>query len=280
MNDDAELLAKSAGEGCEASSGQPGARRLGLVHVLLGSALAAALLVPLVLQYRANESLRAENAALRAQTAASDELDRLRDDNQRLALVQAEAGEVRRARSNQVELLRLRGEHAQLLQLRAEVERLRASLSAPVRPDPGPSLQQALNPTNRIACLNSVRQLSLAAIMYADDHQGVYPDARNWCEALQPYYRDVAVLRCPSDPDRPCAYAFNLKLSGLAQTNVLSPSDTVVFFEAGVDWNGAAGLESAAFRHGDFVNLGFADGSARAIRRDRLPDLIWNPAAR
>jgi RNA polymerase sigma factor (sigma-70 family) len=274
-----------------ALSGAPGAAGVGLVAQLMqmmaavkikavvAAIVAASLLVPLVLQYRANQALQAENSALRQQAGAPDELEKLRAENQRLAKLQADAEELRRARSNQTELLRLRGEHGQLLQLRGEVERLRAALNA--RPDTAlqPPVPQDAETTNRIACLNHVRQLTLATIMYADDHRGIYPDAKTWCEALQPYYQDARVLNCPSDEGGHCAYAFNGKLSGLAETNVLSPADTVLFVEAEAGWNGQAGRAQAVARHGEIAIVGFADGSTRGIRRERLADLIWDPLA-
>ncbi len=247
-------------------------------RIAAASLLGAAFLAPLLLQYRANEALRAENAALRARAAEAGELDRLRADNQRLASLQVSPEMARQARSNQLELLRLRGEHAQLLGLRREVERLRASPRAPANPAPGETAEQALSATRRVACLNHVRQLCLAAIMYADDHNGSYPDARGWSEALQGYLQDERFLRCPANPDQPCGYAFNSRLSALSQTNVLSPSETVLFFEAEAGLNGAGGSEKVVLRHEDVVNVGFADGSARSVRRDRLDSLVWDPA--
>ena len=44
------------------------------------------------------------------------------------------------------------------------------------------------------------------------------------------------------------------------------------------DWNGVAGVEQAAVRHGDAVIVAFAGGSARRLRRDKLADLVWDPA--
>ncbi len=86
---------------------------------LIAAALAAAAVgTPLVVQYRANQSLRAENTALREQSDELTEMERLRADNQRLATqLQADAA-------------RTRAEHEDLLRLRGEVTRLRKQLQA------------------------------------------------------------------------------------------------------------------------------------------------------
>ncbi len=86
---------------------------------IIAAALAAAAVgTPLVVQYRANQSLRAENAALREQTDQLAEWERLRADNQRLAAqLQADAA-------------RTQAEHEDLLRLRGEVTRLRKQLQA------------------------------------------------------------------------------------------------------------------------------------------------------
>jgi RNA polymerase sigma factor (sigma-70 family) len=269
--------AKTAAPGL--ASGLLGLTTAAKAKVALAAALAAVLAAPLFLQYRANEALREENVALRARTESLGELEKLREENQRLARNQVEATEVWQARSNHLELLKLRGEHAQLLQLRQEVERLRASLSARATPDSRPDLQEQMETGKKVSCLNNLRQLCLATIMYADDHQGGFPNAARWCEALQPYHKDPRFLRCPSDPDRPCGYAFNAKLSSLSETNVATPSETVLLFEADAGLNGAGGPDQAVARHGDTVIVAFADGSCRGIKKDRLGDLIWDPAA-
>ncbi len=86
---------------------------------IIAAALAAAAVgTPLVVQYRVNQALRAENAALREQSDQLAEWERLRADNQRLAAqLQADAA-------------RTQAEHEDLLRLRGEVTRLRKQLQA------------------------------------------------------------------------------------------------------------------------------------------------------
>jgi prepilin-type N-terminal cleavage/methylation domain-containing protein/prepilin-type processing-associated H-X9-DG protein len=72
-----------------------------------------------------------------------------------------------------------------------------------------PALAAAKEKGRQSACINSVRQQTLAVLMYADDHQGILPptaynDAAtnevDWPTLLDPYLNYVAKIHlCPSD---------------------------------------------------------------------------------
>jgi prepilin-type N-terminal cleavage/methylation domain-containing protein len=66
-----------------------------------------------------------------------------------------------------------------------------------------PALARAKESGRRIACLNNVRQLSLAVHMYVDDSQGKYParsSTNRWPNQLYDSYgRNVKLLLCPSE---------------------------------------------------------------------------------
>src|SRR6185503_10464146 len=67
-----------------------------------------------------------------------------------------------------------------------------------------PALSRAKEAAKRIACLNNMRQLTLAAKMYADEYEGLLParsggNPPRWPTALRDGYKDLRVLRCPSD---------------------------------------------------------------------------------
>jgi prepilin-type N-terminal cleavage/methylation domain-containing protein/prepilin-type processing-associated H-X9-DG protein len=71
-----------------------------------------------------------------------------------------------------------------------------------------PALSRAKEAGRRIACANNIRQLGLAARMYADDNEGRFPmrllgtPPGAWPTSLQEYYKNVHILLCPSDgPD-------------------------------------------------------------------------------
>ncbi len=66
-----------------------------------------------------------------------------------------------------------------------------------------PALGRARARAQGVFCQNSERQLSLAHLVYAGDHQGVFPPRTQqdrWPTQLRPGYQDVKVLLCPADP--------------------------------------------------------------------------------
>jgi len=64
-----------------------------------------------------------------------------------------------------------------------------------------PALSRSKETARRIACVNQERQIGLALTMYADDNEDSLPPraAPYWPLRLEPYYRDLRLLVCPSD---------------------------------------------------------------------------------
>ena len=66
-----------------------------------------------------------------------------------------------------------------------------------------PSIARAKMKANQTSCLNNMRQLNLAASMYATDHDEEYPARRTptnaWPHKLKPYYVSWQIIACPSD---------------------------------------------------------------------------------
>jgi prepilin-type N-terminal cleavage/methylation domain-containing protein/prepilin-type processing-associated H-X9-DG protein len=67
-----------------------------------------------------------------------------------------------------------------------------------------PALAKAKESGKKISCLNSLRQLGLAARMYVDDNENRFPLRRfnnpgAWPTSLQDGYQDLRLLLCPSD---------------------------------------------------------------------------------
>jgi prepilin-type N-terminal cleavage/methylation domain-containing protein/prepilin-type processing-associated H-X9-DG protein len=65
-----------------------------------------------------------------------------------------------------------------------------------------PALARAKEAGRRISCVNNLKQLDLSIIMYADDNNGYYPrrvTQNRWPNSLRESFRDLRILRCPSD---------------------------------------------------------------------------------
>jgi len=69
-----------------------------------------------------------------------------------------------------------------------------------------PALHRAKQAANKISCNNNLRQLGLSLRMYLDDHNGCFPPrvfTNRWPTQLRDGYRDLRILRCPSDGPNP-----------------------------------------------------------------------------
>jgi prepilin-type N-terminal cleavage/methylation domain-containing protein len=170
-----------------------------------------------------------------------------------------------------------------------------------------PALARAKETAKRIACVNNLHQLGLSLIMYADDNDSRFPvrGQVRWTTALQDGYRDLKILRCPSDLSKGATFGgstpadqaprsyiingFNDYFKGTAQSNgipesaIQEPSETVVFGEkeGEKDENGHFWMDSYALddlqqldqnRHmaaggrAGGSDYAFADGSSRYMR--------------
>lgn len=139
-----------------------------------------------------------------------------------------------------------------------------------------PALAKAKQKAQTINCMNNLKQLGLAARMYADGNNGQLPLAAHWCDALATNVGTPIVFKCPIHPEQRSSYAFNAKLNGSKLSGV-NPS-TVLLFESNGDWNSSGGMEQMDVnRHGHSVNVAFADGSVRTVRETELDSLRWDP---
>ena len=69
-----------------------------------------------------------------------------------------------------------------------------------------PGLAKAKEAGKRISCVNNLKQLQISLSLYASDHKGFFPprtgggvDNARWPGRLRESYRDVKILRCPTD---------------------------------------------------------------------------------
>jgi prepilin-type N-terminal cleavage/methylation domain-containing protein len=180
-----------------------------------------------------------------------------------------------------------------------------------------PALGKAKESGRRISCVNNLHQIGLSLLMYADENEGNFPPrgatAERWPTSLQPGYRDMKILVCPSElktpsggnfpantPDgAPRSYimnGFNDYFGGagtntsLPETALVFPTDTIVFGEKNVnsqhfwmdyamsdDW-----LQLDENKHGRVsgnpqaggADYCFGDGSARFIANGKAGNPI------
>ncbi|HTA28878.1 MAG TPA: DUF4190 domain-containing protein [Candidatus Cybelea sp.] len=150
-----------------------------------------------------------------------------------------------------------------------------------------PALAKAKEKAMTINCKNNLRQIALAARMYANDNNDQLPPSATWSDSLVKYVGSTKPFRCPLDPGHRCSYAFNAALEGkkLAEIN----PRTVLFFESAADWNGAGGRSAVVTRahsvsrtsgfssRDGACTVAFVDGSVETLPRGQLDTLRWNP---
>ena len=143
-----------------------------------------------------------------------------------------------------------------------------------------PALAKAKERAQSIQCVSNMKQLCLAATLYAEGHGGKLPPTTNWCDTMQTIAGSARIFQCPS-AGRPSRsdYAFNAKLADLSTKRISDPATTVLFFESGGGWNLSGGPELMIkpSRHRRMMIVGFADGHVEQMPESRLNELRWDP---
>lgn len=140
-----------------------------------------------------------------------------------------------------------------------------------------PAVAKAKARAQTINCVSNLKQLALAARIYANNSGDKFPNASNWCDAIQSHAKSERIFHCPADRNTLCSYGYNAALSGQAEGKV-HPA-TVMFFEIPGGWNVSGGPEQLIqkSRHFRIVNVAFADGSVQQMTQERLSELRWEP---
>ena len=141
-----------------------------------------------------------------------------------------------------------------------------------------PSISRAKAKAQQTSCLNNMRQLNLAATMYASDHDEEYPIRRPptnaWPHKLKPYFLSWQIIACPSDrfgivglladdanPKR--SYLIN-GFNDYFKAN-LSPAD----YKAFQQWRYTHGMRVAAIkRPSDTIVFGEKRSGSRHVHMD------------
>jgi prepilin-type processing-associated H-X9-DG protein len=153
-----------------------------------------------------------------------------------------------------------------------------AKAAAEAQPAPtGEGAPKADGAALRVKCLNNVKQLGLAELMYASDYDELYPPANRWCDATYPYIKSWELHHCPADTAA-FSYAMNHKLSRVSLSKVAEPMHTICLYESSTgrknecDQHGSPG-DSVPVppRHQGGNNFGFVDGHAKSLEPEATP---------
>ncbi|HEX4350067.1 MAG TPA: DUF4190 domain-containing protein, partial [Verrucomicrobiae bacterium] len=141
-----------------------------------------------------------------------------------------------------------------------------------------PALAAAKIKAQEINCMNNEKQLALAVRVYSGSNPNHFPPSATWCDAIEKSVGSGKTFKCPAGNDSSrCDYAFNAKLDGVNDQNMVNPQ-TVMIFESDAGWNAHGGPELlASNRHNKKSIVAFADGSVRIVRETELSTLRWDP---
>jgi len=118
------------------------------------------------------------------------------------------------------------------------------------------------------SCLSNEKQLALAMLMFAEDHNGQLPQADRWTDDILPYTKNINILRCPSDKSgEKSSYAMNIALSGKKLEEIANPFETVLIFDTsrpGLCPAGGPEMVASPPRHQGKNNFAFADGHIKS----------------
>jgi prepilin-type N-terminal cleavage/methylation domain-containing protein len=133
-----------------------------------------------------------------------------------------------------------------------------------------PALASAKESGRRIACINNLRQLSIAHVIYADDNAGKFPPRvfnPAWTTRLRETYKDLRVLKCPTDIPNPATFgtdATNFPADAAPRSYIINAWND--FFQVSLEANefqsymGGSGLftmpESAVHQPSETIVIG------------------------
>lgn len=135
-------------------------------------------------------------------------------------------------------------------------------------------LVEARKKARETACTSNLKQIALAAMMFAQDYDDKFAfKPATFQKALLPYIKNEAVFRCPEHSKNGAvaspSYVMNSHLAGKAVARLKVPARTVLFFEA------TAGKMD--FRHDGRAGVAFADGHVALVTPEQAKTLRWQP---
>jgi prepilin-type processing-associated H-X9-DG protein len=154
-----------------------------------------------------------------------------------------------------------------------------------------PAVTRARGIAQHVAFQNNLKQLCVAAQVYAMENKERLPSPETWPEQLEPFLDGWdGAWRDPSEPDGGRAVAMNGALrrgepnappeeQGMRLPQVHRPAQTVLFFECrpGAPPAGGPELLPDEPRYLGTYVVAFCDGHVEAVEPGRIGDLVWDP---
>jgi prepilin-type processing-associated H-X9-DG protein/prepilin-type N-terminal cleavage/methylation domain-containing protein len=174
-----------------------------------------------------------------------------------------------------------------------------------------PALSQAKARARATSCLNNVRQIGLAAVMFTDDNEGALPrsehEGQSWVASLIRYGGTRGIYRCPADRSTNRLYSFAINDFLLPPrpdnpdfskaNSIPSPTDTILLPECDDHYTSSdhfhfadpeeGGYSPRAFasqvavkRHQNSANYLFVDGHVEKIQWNQVKTKLTQPESR
>ena len=124
-------------------------------------------------------------------------------------------------------------------------------------------------------CQSNLRQIGLAVLMFAQDHDEKLPSADKWTDEIMPYLKNENLLKCPAAKDLACAYALNQKVAGKRLAEIANPATTVLIFEStkgARNYSDAMTTLDPQGRHNGGNEFVYTDGHARWVKIGQNPE--------
>jgi len=137
----------------------------------------------------------------------------------------------------------------------------------------GPVIQRAREKARQATCVNNVKQICLAMVIYAQGFDETFP-GETWAQDTQP---NTAILVCPSRPELPVGYAMNEKLLLAKLVEIPRPGQTVLLFESNVGGeNPVGGADDVPEEgvHNGGINVGYVDGHCKWVSVEEARELL------
>ena len=169
-----------------------------------------------------------------------------------------------------------------------------------------PALKTAREAAKKAACINNLRQLGLAFMMYTSNNNAWLPCQDGWWYSLVaggaeetplwPYYENEDLLLCPSlkqnpfpELGYPAWYGINYNLIGVVAevgsskklTQIPDPVGTLILYcgyRQGTSTADAEATDRIRYIHNDGVDLLFVDGHVKWEMRS-VPEGMWTTDA-